>query len=242
MKHLTFLAFLIVFSSCGNPHISSTRSDLERLSPPISSNTYCSQEIKGDYTFYFGNKSERDFLKAIECKSPIKEDFTSFTEGQVFSLSNESKEDLSYLLLHKNEFIQQEDKVQYLNEIFNRQTFLINIESTISKNGNIGKDQGVETTSGENEAKDSFVWSFSGPISYWSIKALDLHSSINKPARVRLFDCSQSLMKDVKIPRDGSGKLQHISFISSRRNICYVSLSSSTDDSTLAIDEFSYGQ
>jgi hypothetical protein len=237
MKYFFLLASIVGLSSCGNPHISSSRSSLERLSPPITTNTYCSETAGEDYTFYFGKQSETSFRKTIACKNPIEETFISFDDGQVYSLTNEDKLPLGYTLLYRNELENQEQKVQYLDDIFGRQSFLINIESPVSKNGVNGKDRGVTTWGTDTETKDAFVWSFSQPISYWSTQAVDLHS-----AKLRLFDCSQALIKDVTVNYDGSGELQHLSFVSNRKNICHVSLTVSEGSTALAIDEFSYGQ
>lgn len=237
MKYFLLLTSVITLSSCGNPHISSTQSSLEKLAPPITTDTYCSEMTEEDYTFYFGNQSEQNFLKAIECKKPITETFISFDDGQVYSLSNEEKVSLSYRLFHKNEFGNQDQKVQYLDDIFGTHTFLINVENPVSKNGITGKDRGITTSGTDTANKDAFVWSFSLPISYWSAKAVDLHS-----AKIRLFDCSRELIKDAYVSHDGRGKLQHLSFVSSRKNICHVSISANDNGATLAIDEFSYGQ
>src|SRR5690606_14552883 len=146
-----------------------------------------------------------------------------------------------YVLVHKEEFNNHQDKVQYIDDIFARSTFEILVESPVTKSTVTGKDRGIETTGGNTDTKDALIWNFSRPISFWSAKVLDLHSSSNKPAKLRLFDCSQSLIEDVAIlysvSTDGRGEIQHISFASGESNICHVSLSASESESTLAVDE-----
>jgi len=255
MKILFPSVFLILLATaCGNPHISSSKGGLEQSNAPVTAENQepcvpSAQQIR-DYNFYFGGHLETqapaEFSELIKCKTRIAETFNSFPDGTTTLITNMDRVDFSYQLIHQTERPGQNRKVTFLDDIFGTEKFSMEIQNPISHEGIQGKDRGVNSLNADNRTKDALVWSYSTPISFWSVNVVSLETSPMEPAKLRLYGCDRELMKevDVRFPNNehGEKELHFIGVISAERNICHVSLTAADVSGSVVIDEFSYGR
>lgn len=297
---LTFMLSLLTLlaTSCGNPHISSKKDNLEISNPPVTDESEttaggtaggtsggtttggttggtttggttggapCGPGGAGETgpTFFFGSRVEGQaditperYAAHLNCKTVITETFGSSRNGFSSLITNDARTEYSYELIHQVEK-NGHTGATLLEDFFGTQTFSMELERPVSQNGAVGKDRGVDSHSANTETKDTLVWSFSSPVSFWGAKILDVESSPSEPARLRLFDCGRALIKEVVVqyPNNEQGQReQHfIGFIGTTNNVCHLSLtvgdyqrpapsSSRAFFRALAVDEFNYGK
>lgn len=249
MKNMIItVLMLFVASSCGNPHVSSSRGGLERTNPPLINPQVEDPECKSfqdltEYQFYFGSAADAEtgtqaapLRKISRCGEHTQEDFNDHREGSVTTVNGHDFE-----ITHQNENTPAHEKVIYLEDIFGTMTYSFLIQSPVTQGSASGKDHGVNSLS-EDAGKDALVWSFHSPIKYWSAKVVSLSSR----ARIRTFNCNRELIEEkfITYPNNETGKneLHHVGFISPVKNVCYVSVSASDGASAVAVDEFFFGR
>lgn len=258
-SHITLAFLFFLITACGgNPHIYSSRGGLERSNPPLVSNQEedsgcrAGRSLMG-YEFSFSSHTNGSadmypagFLKYLKCKTLIRESFNDFEVGFTFLISNRNRFDHSYELTHLTERKYPDQKILYLEDIFNAESFPMEVEKVLTQEAITGKDQGVDSNDASVEAKDALLWSYSAPVITWGVHVLNLASTINQPANLRLFDCDRTLIKEVKIiypqAESGENEKHFIGFVGGAGEVCHVSLTSSHNLGVLAVDELIYGK
>lgn len=260
MKSHIILSSLVFFiASCGgNPHIHSSRGGLERTNPPLISpqeedpGCRISRGLVG-YEFFFSSHNEGDagaypkrFLPFSKCKSLVKETFNSYQTGFSYLVSNSDRKELSFELRHQAEMNYIHQKILYLEDIFSAETFAMEIESPVQQAGVKGKDQGVDSNNSTDDSKDAFIWSFSSPVITFGVHVVNLASSADASARIRLFDCDRALIKEMEViypgTENGEAEKHFIGFVGGGGEVCHVALTSAGNLDAIAVDELIYGR
>lgn len=258
-SHIILSSILFLLTSCGgNPHVHSSRGGLERTHPPLISpqeeepGCRMARGLVG-YEFFFSSHHEGDagtyparFLPFTKCKSLIKESFNSIPTGFSFLVTNSDREELSYELRHQAEMNYTHQKILYLEDIFSSETFTMEVESPVQQSGIKGKDQGVDSNNSTDDSRDALIWSFSSPVITFGVHVINLASSAEASARIRLFDCDRTLIKEMEViyPGTEAGKSEKhfIGFIGGSGEVCHVALSSAGNLEAIAVDELIYGR
>jgi hypothetical protein len=233
MKNIWSLVLLTMVVSCGNPHISSVKSGLERSNPPLTACSAPEVDVS-DYRFFVSSGDPTDYMNFMVCRNATHEDFNIFSDGSVPELSNNGRADFPYILTHRSEIKYDSEKVVHLEEIFGTSTYDIAVQNPVTNSGDVSVDRGVDSGSVDNISNDAFVWKFSSPISFWSAHPVGLKNN----STLRIFNCSEDLVNEVQI----TGSPKFIGFISAFENICYVSLSAADGNDSVSVDDFEYGR
>jgi hypothetical protein len=233
MKNIFALAFVSLLASCGNPHISSEKSGLERTSPPIETTCDATTVDVTDYSFFVGSDAPLDYVNFVKCRRVTREDFNIFPDGSVPEISNDGRVDHPYVLTHRSEVHHDPDKVNHFGDIFGTTTYNISVQNPVGNNGASGVDRGVSSGSVESSAKDALVWKFATPISFWSARPVGIKNN----STLRIFNCSEELLNE----REVAAGSTFVGFISAFENVCYISLSSADGSDSIAVDDFEYG-
>lgn len=237
-SHILIALLSIQATACGNPHISSTESGLERSNPPLM---YEESEVDrcGSRAGIVGTRifrSEEEFLSILKCKSFIRETFNPFEDGITLLVSNRDRETHSFDLTHQLERQTDGDKTTYLEDLFGTETFPMVIESPVTgENGLVGEDRGVDSNSVDENSKDAFIWSFSSPVTAFGLKMV----GINTTSKLRLFDCHKIMIKEIMLEKSGSSFL---GIATGLRDICHLSLTAKDEKTSLVVDNLIYSK
>lgn len=231
MKFLS-LAALVLVTACGNPHISSSRGGVEKVTPPLSTeDPSCGTGIMIETRkFYFGSDAE---MKALnECRTETDETFNNEEPGPTDQV--QGGQDVTWTIDHQSETDSEPDKAVTLAELFGNEKFKMNIENPLMIDGQSGKDHGLDSLSANNGSKDALIWSFSSPVTSWGVYPVNLKAFNHKKVSLRLFDCNETLIDEAQI----SSSYGFIGFASFKAEVCHVSLTAADNTSSVGVEGF----
>ena len=236
MKNILSIAVIVILaSSCGNPHVSSSRGGLEQTNPPIVSpqEEGCA-EIRSMVgpRFYFGTHDEasKDILPGslatiVRCNPGQQDDFRNLPEGTVTDVRGPNTD-----ITHQTEIPAPHEKVIYLEDFFGYATYPFT-----------AKPQLIDSLNVSDSSKDAFIWSFSSPVKYWAAKVVSLSSN----ATIRIFNCDRQLIEESRLNYSqnerGANENHFIGFISPEKDVCYVSVSAADGATSVKVSEYRVG-
>jgi hypothetical protein len=238
MKIILLGLSVTLLTSCGNPHISSSRGGLERTNAPLVSepDPLCSPEVQTtEYELFLQGQSDKVPARLNDlnkCKKTVIETFASMSEGETNITTNEDFIEESYVLRHQSEHQRFDGKVIYLDDYFGAEIFPMNIETPVVVNGKQGKDKGLDSLNAEEDLKDALIWSFSSPVSSFTVNLVGLKTS----STLRIFDCDSTLVKEYKIAAGPA----FVGLVAPSATVCHVSLTSGSVSESIGVDDFSY--
>jgi hypothetical protein len=214
-------------------------------------------------TLYFGNSSDAHsgvdttgFSSDVNLSNATAVDFNEFKKGKYSKLGTFAQNKFEFTV--GAEKLKSTDPVDTLENAFGTTTYKFKIENPVSQNGKKGIESGIETKSGlfAPIKKITAIWKFDRPISFWGASLIDVESSTQAYAKLRLFDCESNILEDIPViypdKENGNKQIHFVGFVSSEANVCAVSLTVGDFSflgglaqglfRAIAIDDFVFGE
>jgi len=193
-------------------------------------------------SLYFGNSSDAHsgvdttgFSSDVDLSNATAVDFNQFKKGKYSKLGTFAQNKFEFIV--GAEKLKSTDPIDTLENAFGDKTYKFKIENPVSQNGKKGIESGIETKSGlfAPIKKITAIWKFDKPISFWGASLIDVESSPQAPAKLRLFDCESNILEDIPVTypdqENGNKQIHFVGFASSEANVCTV---------TLTVGDFSF--
>jgi hypothetical protein len=210
---------------------------------------------------YIGNAADAHrgidttgFATAINLSWSTRVDFNQLKAGSAFSLN-----DPNYKFTVKQEDINPNCGRHTLYDFFGKTIFRFRIENPVSQDQATGKDMGIDTESSSRDTERvATIWKFKKAITHFAATLVDVESTKNIPAKIRLFDCQDKLIKEMPFVypnnEDGNSQIHFVGFSTTLKNACTVSLTvgdypprtheewpNNGSERAIALDDFLFG-
>lgn len=196
------------------------------------------------------------YVTLTECKTPVLEDFNDKSVNSYTLITNKGFQELYYELNHGTEKNTITSGAVQMADFLTSKMYKFVVESPLSQDNTTGKDAGVDSLTANTNTRDVLVWSFSKPISYFGAQLVDVESSVDQPAKLRLFDCEEKLIREESVLypnlENGQKELHFVGFASAQKNVCHITLTvgdyaekilpSYGNSRALGLDDFWYGE
>jgi hypothetical protein len=205
MIKISLLAFLLVASSCGNPHLSADKKPVLQTIPTIKPEP---QEEKPEPPVIVEPRVDF-FIGAKEMTAPyMGMQSSGFNENLKELLSNNLNDlevgdfpsidfmglSTSIEVVHKTEERIVSSEANDLLTIYSVDDYDIFVKEPLESGDLSGEGRGIDTDSLNPLTKDVMLFKFSGPVKAFGGVFLDLESTSFMPGILRVFDCEGKLV------------------------------------------------
>jgi hypothetical protein len=174
------------------------------------------------------------------------ENMNGFTVGVGLASISNTLNGITYTIKHYDE-----NAAAPLGSLHTGTQRNFSVTNPVSQGSAAGTTIGIESVGGSSTSRNSFLFSFSSPIGYFSVDALDLESSVSFTfGTIIVYDASNNIIASSDIDYvsdDGNNLIHFIGYVSNSLNISHVQIIVG-DDSTgggkseqIAIDNLRFG-